>query len=81
MMLSATGLRTHIWNNNLRSVLLLCFFPVLLLILFYGLLVGYIGMSGSVGWTQACDAATMLPSAAPYARRRRALVRDRLFRS
>ncbi|MEL6687007.1 MAG: M48 family metallopeptidase [Pseudomonadota bacterium] len=68
MILSASGLRTHIWNNNLRSILLLCFFPVLLLILFYGLLVGYVGMSGSGGLdTGLADAAMMLPSAAPYA--------------
>lgn len=68
MMLQATGLRTHIWNNNLRSILLLCFFPILLLILFYGLLVGFVGMSGSGGLEQGLtEAATMLPTAAPYA--------------
>ena len=68
MMLGATGLRTHIWNNNLRSILLLCFFPVLLLVLFYGLLVGFVGMSGSSGVEQGLtEAATMLPTAAPYA--------------
>lgn len=32
-MLGATGLRTHIWNNNLKSVLLLAGFPVLLMLL------------------------------------------------
>ena len=31
-MLGATGLRTHIWNNNLKSVLLLAGFPVLLML-------------------------------------------------
>lgn len=67
-MLEATGLRTHIWNNNLRSVLLLCFFPVLLLILFYGLLVGFVGMNGSASLDAGLmDAAQRLPSAAPYA--------------
>jgi len=30
-MFTAAGLRTHIWNNNLKSVLLLAGFPVLLL--------------------------------------------------
>ena len=34
-MLSSVGLRTHIWNNNLKSVLLLAGFPVLLFGLFY----------------------------------------------
>lgn len=68
MLMRATGLRTHIWNNNLRSVLLLGFFPVLLLALFYGLLIGFLGLSGDAtlesGFTQA---ANMLPTAAPYA--------------
>lgn len=30
MALQTVGLSTHIWNNNLRSLLLLCFYPVLL---------------------------------------------------
>lgn len=68
MLMRATGLKTHIWNNNLRSVLLLGFFPVLLLALFYGLLIGFLGISGDStlesGFTQA---ANMLPSVAPYA--------------
>ena len=42
----AYGLQTHIWNNNLKSVLLLAGFPVLLLLLMYGLSVGYVGFSG-----------------------------------
>lgn len=33
MLLGATGLRSHIWNNNLKSVLLLAGFPVLLILL------------------------------------------------
>ena len=33
MFLGATGLRSHIWNNNLKSVLLLAGFPVLLILL------------------------------------------------
>ncbi|GHA83651.1 protease HtpX [Algimonas arctica] len=68
MLMKATGLRTHIWNNNLRSVLLLGFFPVLLLILFYGIMLGFLGMSSDAtldsGFRQAAE---MLPSAAPYA--------------
>ena len=43
-MLAATGLRSHIWNNNLKSVLLLAGFPFLILGLVYAgavLLIGY----------------------------------------
>jgi heat shock protein HtpX len=42
--LGAFGLQTHIWNNNLKSVVLLAGFPVLLLLLMYGLSVGYVGL-------------------------------------
>jgi heat shock protein HtpX len=67
-MLSATGLRTHIWNNNLRSILLLGFFPVLLLVLFYGLLIGFLSISGDATLdTGFAQAANMLPTTAPYA--------------
>ncbi len=43
--MGAYGLQTHIWNNNLKSILLLAGFPVLLLVLMYGLNVGYVGMT------------------------------------
>jgi heat shock protein HtpX len=42
--MTAIGLRTHIWNNNLKSLALLAGFPVLLLILTYAcvlLLIGF----------------------------------------
>jgi len=39
------GLATHIWNNNIKSVLLLAGFPLLLLLLMYGLNVGYVGLT------------------------------------
>ena len=35
--MKAYGLQTHIWNNNLKSVLLLAGFPILLLFLLFGL--------------------------------------------
>ncbi len=35
-MLGAYGLRTHIWNNRLKSLLLLAGFPVLLLLICFG---------------------------------------------
>jgi len=43
--MGAYGLQTHIWNNNLKSVLLLAGFPLLLLILMYGLAVGFVGLT------------------------------------
>lgn len=46
--MGAFGLQTHIWNNNLKSVVLLAGFPVLLLLLLYGLSVGYVGMTEPV---------------------------------
>ncbi len=44
-MMGAFGLQTHIWNNNLKSVLLLAGFPILLLVLMYGLALGYVGLA------------------------------------
>ena len=68
MLIEAAGLRSHIWNNNLRSVLLLCFFPVLLLVLFYGLLIGWQGFAGDGSLEDGLMAAAeTLPTAAPYA--------------
>jgi heat shock protein HtpX len=45
--MAAYGLQTHIWNNNLKSGLLLAGFPVLLLTLTYGLFLLYAGLSDS----------------------------------
>lgn len=45
--MGAFGLQTHIWNNNVKSVLLMAGFPLLLLLLMYGLSVGYVGMTGA----------------------------------
>ena len=47
--MGAYGLQTHIWNNNLKSVLLLAGFPLLLLVLMYGLCVGYVGLAYEIG--------------------------------
>ncbi len=47
--MGAFGLQTHIWNNNLKSILLLAGFPALLLLLLYGLNVGYVGLIGEAG--------------------------------
>ena len=45
--MGAFGLQSHIWNNNLKSILLLAGFPVLLLVLMYGLSLGYVGLTQS----------------------------------
>ncbi len=45
--MSAYGLQTHIWNNNGKSVLLMAGFPVLLLLLSYGLFLLFAGLSGA----------------------------------
>src|SRR5262245_28273537 len=44
--MAAYGLQSHIWNNNLKSVLLLLGFPVLLLTLTYALYLGVAGLAG-----------------------------------
>ena len=65
--MGAYGLKTHIWNNNFKSIMLLILFPVLILALIYaGLLfwAGYIeGASTQEGFAFAFDT---LPQALPY---------------
>lgn len=46
--MGAFGLQSHIWNNNLKSILLLAGFPVLLLLLLFGLTVFYVGLTTDV---------------------------------
>ncbi|MEQ1490112.1 MAG: M48 family metallopeptidase [Terricaulis sp.] len=43
----AYGLQTHIWNNNWKTVLLMAGFPVLLLLLTYGLFLLFAGLTGT----------------------------------
>ena len=45
--MQAVGLRTHIWNNNLKSILLLVLFPLLVLAVVYALLLIAEGASGA----------------------------------
>jgi len=47
--MAAFGLGTHISSNNFKSVLLLAGFPVLLLLLLYGLFLLYAGVTGDFG--------------------------------
>ena len=66
-MIAAVGLKTHLWNNGLRSALLLAGFPVLLLLLAYAVaLVLEAGEAGSVADGLAA-AARRLPVLAPLA--------------
>jgi heat shock protein HtpX len=44
--MTAYGLQTHIWNNNGRSLLLMAGFPLLLLLVTYGLFLLFAGFSG-----------------------------------
>ena len=66
--MGAIGLQTHIWNNNIRSGLLLAGFPVLLLGLVYALTfalvgAGYLPSNGDIG----ASAFRMMLGAAPLA--------------
>jgi heat shock protein HtpX len=68
----AYGLQTHIWNNNGKSVLLMLGFPVLLLLLMYGLFLLFAGFSGmSTGPNELAGpfiwAANALAGAWPFA--------------
>ena len=66
--MQAYGLKTHIWNNNLRSILLLIFFPILLLGLAYAAMLIYFGLTGSMSTGQGLVyAADYMPRAAPVA--------------
>ena len=64
--MGAYGLKTHIWNNNLRSILLLILFPVLLLFLAFAVMLIWTSYthsgSGADGFALALNA---MPSAAP----------------
>ncbi|HXU99426.1 MAG TPA: M48 family metallopeptidase [Caulobacteraceae bacterium] len=70
--MGAVGLQTYIWNNNLRSILLLVAFPLLLLAMVFVLTLGMIwsgflpppayGSGGSIG-----EAVGFMAAAAPLA--------------
>ena len=65
-MIQAYGLKTHIWNNNARCVLLLVLFPVLLLFLAFGLILLWTGFTSNVNTEQGLQyALNTMPSAAP----------------
>jgi len=67
-MIQAYGLKTHIWKNNTRSVILLVLFPVLLLFLAFGLILLWTGFTSDMSTEQGLTyALNTMPSAAPIA--------------
>lgn len=66
--MQAYGLKTHIWNNNLRSIILLILFPVLLLVLAYALMLLWAGFTYDGGVQEGLVfAAESMPRAVPVA--------------
>ncbi|NNE58799.1 MAG: M48 family metallopeptidase [Hellea sp.] len=67
-MMQAYGLRSHIWNNNLRSIILLVMFPVLLLFVAFAIMLLWGGYATDMGAEQGIDFALQsMPAAAPIA--------------
>lgn len=66
-MLRAYGLKTHIWNNNLRSIILLCLFPVLLFALsFAGILLFTAYTTGSDVSAGLAYSTSLMPVTVPW---------------
>ncbi len=65
--MGAFGLKTHIWNNNMASIVLLAMFPVLIGLLTYAFLVIWAGMEGYDVPQGLAYAAAQLPMIAPFA--------------
>ena len=55
--MGAFGLQSHIWNNNLKSILLLLGFPVLLLLLFFALSLIFVTLSQDMHGVYAMEEA------------------------
>jgi len=67
-MIQAYGLKTHIWNNNLRCIVLLILFPVLLLCLAFGVLLLWTGFTSNMSTEQGLNyVLNTMPRAAPIA--------------
>lgn len=65
-MLEAYGLKTHIWNNNLRSTFLLFAFPLLLLFLAFGVMLIFFGFTSDGNIDQGLEATIQaMPMAVP----------------
>ncbi|MEM8985940.1 MAG: M48 family metallopeptidase [Pseudomonadota bacterium] len=66
--MQAVGLQTHIWNNNLKSIVLLAGFPVLLILLLYGLNLLWLGLAGTTDPADGFEiAAQRVATSWPYA--------------
>lgn len=66
--MKAYGLKTHIWNNNLRCIILLLLFPVLLLALSFALILLWAGFATNMGTEQGVIyALESMPRIAPLA--------------
>lgn len=66
----AYGLQTHIWNNAFKSVLLLAGFPVLLLLMTYGVMLLWAGLTATQDaglMDPFADAAAAMTTAWPFA--------------
>ncbi len=67
-MIQAYGLKTHIWNNNLRSVILLILFPVLLMLVVFALTLIWANLASDAPPDQVMSfAAGKMPAVAPWA--------------
>jgi heat shock protein HtpX len=65
--LGAVGLQTYIWNNRLKSVLLLAGFPLLLLLICFGFALLISAMSDPDVGQGIVDAVNLLPTLVPVA--------------
>ncbi len=64
--MGAYGLKTHIWNNNLRCAFLLVLFPLLLLLLAFALVLLWTGYTQNMPSDQGLSyALSAMPQAAP----------------
>ncbi len=64
--MQAYGLKTHIWNNNLKCIALLCLFPVLLLGLAFAGTLLFTAFTSDIGTASGIDLALdILPRAVP----------------
>ncbi len=67
-MMQAYGLRTHIWNNNFKSILLLVLFPVLLMGLAYALILLWAGFATEMSTAEGLEyGVKTMPRVAPMA--------------
>jgi heat shock protein HtpX len=65
--LGSYGLQTYIWNNRLKSILLLAGFPVLLLLISFGFALIISALNDPDVATGIADAVAMLPALVPVA--------------